>query len=176
MQQGISWVMRKAINLATVTMKIKQFLGTNPRTSAQTVEIAIGQSTGTGIGSTQDSRYLDWSENPGEDHIFGKTIAQARFVGGSQQSSPDGKARPDVEVQTKIDDSNIGKFLRGEIGEDLKPCEGFLVEKAQKEYPGMNADAGLWAHVVIRSQESKWLAEQVLPLLDGSLFLPFYLC
>lgn len=151
--------MRKTIGLATVTTKIKQFPKTDPRTATQTIEIAITQSTG--IASTQESRYLDWSENPGEDRMFGKTITQAKFVAGSQQSFSNGKIRPDIELQTKIDNVNIGKFLRGEIGDDLKPCEGFLVETAQKQYPGVNGDAGLWVHVVMRSQESKWLSEQV---------------
>lgn len=151
--------MRKTIGLATITTKIKQFPRTDPRTAAQTIEIAISQSTG--IASTQESRYLDWSENLGEDRMFGKTITQAQFIAGSQQSFSNGKVRPDFELRTKIDNVNIGKFLRGEVGEDLKPCEGFLVEAAQKQYPGVNKDAGLWIYVVMRSQESKWLSEQV---------------
>lgn len=137
---------------------MKQFVGANPTTSASTVQIDITQSTGTGLGGTADSRYLDWSEIPGEDHIFGKVIAQSRFVGGKVS---EGKERPDLEVQTKVDDPNVGKFLRGEIGEDLKPCEGFLVEKAQKEALGVNGESGLWTHVLTRSQDGKWLAEQV---------------
>ena len=88
-------------------------------------------------------------------------IAQARFVGGTQSSTA-GREVPDLELQTKLDDANIGKFLRGEVTDELKPsAEGFLVEKAQKEYPGVNGDAGLWVHLVVRSAEGKWMAEQV---------------
>ena len=151
--------MRKAIGLATVTIKLTQAPGTNPSTSAPRIEITVLQSTGTSLGATTDKLYLDWSELKRDDHIFGKTFAHARFVPGAPSS--DGKTRPDLNVQTKVDDPNIAKFLRGEIGEDLKPCEGFLVEVPKKEIPGVNGQAGLWTQVLIRSQDGKWTAEQV---------------
>lgn len=169
MQQGISWLVRKAIGLATITMTIKQFFGKTPETSAPTVEIEIGQSSGTRLGGTSDTRYMDWAERPGEDHIFGKTNAKSRFVSGAQS---EGKFRPVLEVQTKVNDPNVGKFLRGEIGTDLKPTEGFLVEKGEKEYPGVDAENGVWAHIVVENQDGKWMAEQVciLPLTTPTLY------
>jgi len=158
MQQGIGWLVRKGIALATVTMTLKQFLGATPETSTPIVQIDVGQSTGTGLGSTSDTRYMDWAARPAEDHIFGKTNGKSRFVGGGES---DGKSRPVLEIQTQVNDPNIGKFLRGEIGPDLKPTEGFLVEKSEKEYPGINVENGVWIHVVIENQDGKWLAEQV---------------
>ena len=56
---------------------------------------------------------------------------------------------------------SIARFLRGEIGEDLKPCEGFLVEVPNKDISRVDGRAGLWTHVVIRSRDAKWTAEQV---------------
>jgi hypothetical protein len=79
-------------------------------------------------------------------------------------AASEGKSRPELEIQTTIEDPNIAKFLRGEIDEDGKPCEGFLVEVPKKDVLGLNGQEGLWTHVVIRSQDSKWTAEQVCDL------------
>ena len=146
------------MGLATVTTTLKQFLGATPETSAPIVQIDVTQATGTGLGGTSDVRYMDWEGRAAEDHIFGKTTGKSRFVGGQEV---DGKTRPAVEIQTKIEDPNVAKFLRGEIGPDLQPTEGFLVEKSEKEYPGAKGENGLWIQVVVENREGKWLAEQV---------------
>jgi hypothetical protein len=160
-QQGISWLVRKAIGLATVTLKLTQVSGISPSTSNPTIEITVLQSTGTSLGATTDKLYLDWTVLAREDHIFGKTTAQARFVLGA---ASEGKSRPQLEIQTTIEDANIAKFLKGEIDEDGEPCEGFLVEVPKKDVLGVNGQQGLWTHVVIKSQDSKWTAEQVRDL------------
>ena len=146
--------------MATVTMTLKHFLGATLETSAPIVQIEIGESTGTGIGATADTKYMDWEARPAEDHIFGKTNGKSRIVGGEEV---DGNFRPVLDIQTKAEDSNVAKFLRGEIGADLNPGEGFLVEKPAKEYPGVNGENGIWIHAVAESPSSGWLAEQVLP-------------
>lgn len=163
--------MRKAVGLATVTTTLKQFIGATPETSSPVVQIDVTQATGTGLGGTTDTRYMDWEGRPAEDHIFGKTTGKSRFVGGQQV---DGKLRPAVEVQAKVEDPNIAKFLRGEIGPDLQPTEGFLVEKSQKEYPGVNGEDGLWVQVAVESRDGKWLAEQVFICPLSSLIRNWY--
>lgn len=164
--------MRKAVGLANITMVIKQSPGVSPGTSTPTVQLEIGQATSSGIGGMQITRYLDWIEYAANDSLFGKTIGKARFVGGEQIN---GKARPGLDIQTRVDDENIAKFLTGEIGLDLKPCEGFFVEKALKEYPDVNGQEGLWVHLVLRSEDSTWLAEQVLTSFGVSKFVPIFL-
>jgi hypothetical protein len=149
---------RKAIGLATVTTTLKQFLGETPESKTPVVQVLVVQSTGTRLGGTTDTRYMDWVERPGEDHIFGKTNGKSRIVGGEVV---DGKARPVLEVQIRSSDPNVEKFLRGEIDAELKPCDGFIVEKSTKEYPGVNGENGVWMHVVIENPSSGWLAEQV---------------
>lgn len=168
----MNWIVRKAIGMADITVKIKHSLGTNPQTGLSVPQLDINQSTSmnTHLGGTNEHRYLDWSENPQEDHIFGRTIVQARLIG--DEASPEEKARPYLDVHATMDHSDIKKFLRGEIDENLQPCEGFIVEPPQGAHPGVQGGrAGLWVNVVIRDQDAKWVAEQVSPpLSDPSIY------
>ncbi|GFF93500.1 hypothetical protein IFM53868_07210 [Aspergillus udagawae] len=144
---------------------MRQFEGSSPHTGNAVGQIAISQSTNANLGGTTESRYLDWLEYPQEDHIFGKTVVQSRFIGNSTQARP----VPCVETRAEIKDPNIGKFLRAEIDENCMPYDGFLVEKAQATEPHEGRTDGLWIQVVIRSQEPKWIAEQVwgFEMIDG---------
>ncbi|KAH7146187.1 hypothetical protein EDB81DRAFT_883610 [Dactylonectria macrodidyma] len=156
--QGINWIIRKTISMTEVTVKMKHLLGTSPPTGAPVPQIAIEQSTS--MSRTSENRFLDWSENPQEDPIFGKNVVQSRLIGNDTSSGD--RARPLVEVQAAIDDANIGKFLRGEIDENLQPCDGFLVEPPKKEHSQLKGgNEGVWLNVVIRNQDSKTVAEQV---------------
>jgi len=160
--QGINWIIRKTISMTEVTVKMKHFLGINTQTGASVPQITITQSTNMNVNmsGTTENRFLDWSENPQEDHIFGKTVVQSRIIGG--QTSSDGISRPFMDVQTSVNDPDIAKFLRGEVDENLQPCSGFLVEPPLKEYHHLKeGHAGVWLNIVIRSQDSKWMAEQV---------------
>ncbi|PCG88482.1 Hypothetical protein PENO1_110020 [Penicillium occitanis (nom. inval.)] len=158
MLQGINWVVRKAIGMTEVTVKIKHFEAPSPTTGNTISQIAISQSTNVNLGGTSETRYLDWQEYPQEDHIFGKTVVQSRFIGNS-----DGVANPvpSVGTRTETDDPNVNKYLRGKIDEKGASHDGFLVEKAQAIEPLEGGKDGLWIHVVIRSQEQKWIAEQI---------------
>jgi hypothetical protein len=102
--------------------------------------------------------YLDWQEYPHEDHTFGKTVVQSRFIGNSNHAA---KSVPCVDNRVEINDPEVLKFLRGEIEESCTPCDGFLVEKSQANEPLEGGEDGLRIHVVIRSQEPKCIAEQV---------------
>ncbi|OKP14225.1 hypothetical protein PENSUB_77 [Penicillium subrubescens] len=157
LQQGVNWVVRKAIGMTEVTMKMKQFEGSSPGTGSAVTQIAISQTANVNLGGTSESRYLDWQEYPQEDHIFGKTVVQSRFIGNSNQAA---KSVPCVHIRTEINDPEVLKFLRGEIDESYAPCDGFLVEKSQATEPLEGGEDGLWIHVVIRSHEPKWIAEQ----------------
>ncbi|KAF4210925.1 hypothetical protein CNMCM5878_003423 [Aspergillus fumigatiaffinis] len=156
--QGINWVVRKAIGMTEVTVKIKQFEGASPTTGNTISQMAISQSTNVNLGGTNESRYLDWHEYPQEDHIFGKTIVQSRFIGNADGGA---KPVPSVGTRTETSDPNVNKYLRGEIDEKGTPQDGFLVEKPQAAEPLEGGKDGLWIQVVIRNQEGKWVAEQV---------------
>lgn len=143
--------------MTEVTMKMKQFEGSSPGTSNVVTQIAISQATNANLGRTSENRYLDWQEYSQEDHIFGKTVVQSRFIGNSSQAA---KPVPCAETRAAINDPEVVKFLRAEIDENCTPCSGFLVEKAEATVPLEGGEEGLWIHVVIRSQEPKWIAEQ----------------
>ncbi|PCG89368.1 Hypothetical protein PENO1_104430 [Penicillium occitanis (nom. inval.)] len=156
--QGINWVVRKAIGMTEVTVKIKHFEAPSPTTGSTINQIAISQSTNVNLGGTNETRYLDWQEYPQEDHIFGKTIVQSRFIGNSNGVA---NPVPSVETRTETRDPNVTKYLRAEIDENCMPHDGFLVEKPLAFEALEGGKDGLWIQVVIRSQEPKWIAEQV---------------
>ncbi|KAH6999260.1 hypothetical protein BKA56DRAFT_43349 [Ilyonectria sp. MPI-CAGE-AT-0026] len=156
--QGINWIIRKTIRMTEVTVKMKHFLGTSPQTGAPVPHIAIEQSTS--MSSTFENHFLDWLENSQEDPIFGKNVVQSQLIGNGPSSGD--RARPFVEVQATTDDPNIGRFLRGEIDENLQPCDGFLVEPPKEDHSQLKGgNEGVWLSVVIRNQDSKSIAEQV---------------
>lgn len=72
--QGIGWLTRKGIKIATVTLSAKQY------TEAGIVHIDIDQVATGGIGATTEKRILDWSENPHTDVLFGTVRGRCRWV------------------------------------------------------------------------------------------------
>ncbi|EEH45413.1 uncharacterized protein PADG_01563 [Paracoccidioides brasiliensis Pb18] len=159
--QGLSWLTRKAIGIATITLKVTQ--SKNPDTGDVTLDVA--QLLTGGLKGTSEHRVLNWSEKPHQDHIFGSVIGQSRFVKAGDADA-DGKRRPAVEVQTEIsgdDDGTQGeavaKFLRGEILANGDATDGFVVDAANDYF--MQS----W----VRSQESGWTGEQIwgFEMVDG---------
>jgi len=73
--QGIGWLTRKAIGLATITLHVKQYTG-----EGGTSHIDIEQTATGGIKGTTELRELDWTEREHEDHIFGKLKGKSRWL------------------------------------------------------------------------------------------------
>ncbi|PGG95072.1 hypothetical protein AJ79_10284 [Helicocarpus griseus UAMH5409] len=147
--QGMSWLTRKAIGLATVTLKVTQKKIENDVTQIDIAQIVTG-----GLKGTTELRTLDWSEKPHTDHIFGSVIGQNRWVHAGAAGA-DGKRRPEVDVQTKVgneaEDVAVAKFLRGEILANGDIVEGFLVDEQNE----------LFLQSWVRSQDSGWTGEQI---------------
>ncbi|KAF7889018.1 hypothetical protein EAF00_009318 [Botryotinia globosa] len=72
--QGVGWLARKAISVATVTLHVKQYIDEN-----QVTHVDIDQTATGGIKGTSENRILDWSVGTHEDHLFGKIVGQSRF-------------------------------------------------------------------------------------------------
>jgi len=72
--QGIGWLTRKAIGLATVTLHVKQY------SDAGVTHIDIDQTATGGIKGTSENRTLDWTFREHEDHIFGHLKGKSRWV------------------------------------------------------------------------------------------------
>ncbi|KAL0578595.1 hypothetical protein V5O48_003386 [Marasmius crinis-equi] len=73
--QGIGWMMRKAIALATVTLHIKHY-----KDGEGIEHIDIDQTLTGGIGGTREERTLWWKERETSDRIFGEVTGKSRRV------------------------------------------------------------------------------------------------
>ncbi|KAL1984108.1 hypothetical protein VTN96DRAFT_9608 [Rasamsonia emersonii] len=155
--QGISWIVRKAIQYATVTLHVTQYTETDPETSKPVVKIDISQVTTGGLSGTTEKRVMNWTEREHKDHIFGTVVGKSRFFRGSKGA--DGKVRPNVDVQTNVQDEKVRRFLRGEILADGTEVEGFLVEEPTGD--DLGEGEGLWLQSFVRNVDSGWTAEQI---------------
>ncbi|KIY45754.1 hypothetical protein FISHEDRAFT_66807 [Fistulina hepatica ATCC 64428] len=73
--QGVGWLTRKAIGLATITLDINHY-----RDDEAVEHIDISQTLTGGIPGTTEERTLDWNERTHEDYIFGAVIGKSRRV------------------------------------------------------------------------------------------------
>lgn len=112
----------------------------------------VHPSAAKGKAQKVESRIMDWSEQDQDDNIFGHSKAQTRLVSAMQE---DGKNVPAVDVQTKVHDANVVKFLKGLTSDDGKPSEGFLAQ-----------DGANWVHFYLRNEKNGWTAEQVSSNVD----------
>ncbi|KFY71285.1 hypothetical protein V499_08503 [Pseudogymnoascus sp. VKM F-103] len=72
--QGVGWLKRKAIGLATITLSITEKV-------VDGLTIIDIESTGTGgIQGTAEHRELNWSEREHEDHVFGPLTGQTKWL------------------------------------------------------------------------------------------------
>lgn len=167
--QGIGWLTRKAIGVATITLSVKEWIEPNADdpANAPITKIHIEQTATGGIKNTE-SRTTDWRVREHKDRTFGKCSGQSRMVRGAKDAEGSGKVRPVFELQTdKPQDQleKIKRFLRGEItieGEEEGPEGGFLVDDVQEKdgvsYP---EGEGLWLHNYVKSEEAPWAVEQI---------------
>ncbi|EEA20132.1 hypothetical protein TMatcc_000108 [Talaromyces marneffei ATCC 18224] len=160
--QGIGWLTRKAISIATVTLSVNQFVEPNADdpNNAPITKVFIDQTATGGIKSSE-RRITDWRVREHKDRTFGRCAAQSRLIRGVKGA--DGKVRPAVELQTEPKEEKILKFMMGEMtvnGEE--DPEGFLVDDIQEKdgvtYP---EGEGLWLQSFVRSEEAPWTAEQI---------------
>ncbi|KAK2768566.1 hypothetical protein FQN54_000422 [Arachnomyces sp. PD_36] len=174
--QGISWLTRKAIGLATITLAVtEEDKPTEEDPNGPPItHVTIGQTATGGIPGTTESRILDFVERPHTDHIFGSVKGRTRWCRGAK--AEDGKIRPNPEILSKVgneaEDVAVSKFLRGETLADGSETEGFLVEKvagvlATEE--GTDADNGIFLQSYVESIDNGWTAEQIwgFQIIDG---------
>ncbi|KAJ9216622.1 hypothetical protein DTO166G4_1838 [Paecilomyces variotii] len=158
--QGMSWITRKALSYATVTLYVTQ----HPDSDIKSLmHIDIDQTVTGGIKGTSEKRSTDWNEREHKDHIFGSVVGQSRLVRGSK--GEDGKLRPKTEYVTKIggngvDDEKIQKFLNGEILPDGTESEGWLLDAVGDDF---GEGEGLFLQNWVRNvdQGYGWTAEQI---------------
>ncbi|KAI9755941.1 MAG: hypothetical protein M4579_004072 [Chaenotheca gracillima] len=75
--QGVGWLTRKAIALATITLIVKQYEGDEP---GNPTHIDIQQVVTGGISGTTELRCLDWEFREHSDSIFGAVKGRSRWT------------------------------------------------------------------------------------------------
>ncbi|OKL60177.1 hypothetical protein UA08_04838 [Talaromyces atroroseus] len=160
--QGIGWLMRKAISVATVTLAISETVQPNSDdpANAPVTKIVVNQ-TATGNIKSTESRTADWRVRPHTDRIFGSINGQSRLIRASKPDAGDGKVRPSVDVQTTPKEEKIVKFLKGEVDLEGNPDDGFIVDEIEdKDGVSYGEGEGLWLQNWVKS-EAGWTAEQI---------------
>jgi hypothetical protein len=159
-QQGMSWITRKAISLATITLTISEYTKTDPTTGKEVIYIESVQKATGGLAGTKEVHVCDWSEVENSDPIFGQVVARDRFFWGS--TAPDGTIRPDIDIQTQTGGDLVRKFLRGEILADGSDSDGFLMDGHQDV--NLGDGQGLWLQGFGDNRDARWTVEQVCPI------------
>ncbi|KAL9102755.1 MAG: hypothetical protein Q9163_002117 [Psora crenata] len=72
--QDISWIIRQAIHLATVTLTITEYTSDDSLTHIDIAQVATG-----GISGTTEKRTLDWKWRDHTDSIFGELRGRSRW-------------------------------------------------------------------------------------------------
>lgn len=80
--QGVGWLTRKAIGLATVTQTLKQYSAPSPENPSGPAlpHIDIAQTATGGIKGTSEERTLDWTYRPHSDWLFGPLRGRSRMT------------------------------------------------------------------------------------------------
>jgi hypothetical protein len=90
--QGIGWLTRKAIGLATVTLHVKQYTGppsepANPSGPAVT-HVDIDQTATGGVKGSTELRCFDNEFRPHSDWLFGNVRGQSRWIAAEEIKDP----------------------------------------------------------------------------------------
>jgi hypothetical protein len=122
--QGVPWLKRKIILLATVTLSVKEYVDEKKITHIDLDQTATG-----GIQGTSELRILDWSETSHEDHIFGKLTSRNLWV-ADFKATESGNGGPLHQYLTE-------GWLDEKVGPD---GEGFIQNWSINEENGWTAE------------------------------------
>ncbi|KAL2821443.1 hypothetical protein BDW59DRAFT_181208 [Aspergillus cavernicola] len=150
--QGLGWAFRKLAAVATIRLDVS----INPEdksNSASPIVIDTLQTATGGLSGTKEKRVVDWSVQEESNYVNGTTLHQSRFVHGS--TNEDGKLGPDFELQSKVRDEKVRRFLRGEILEDGSSSTGFVGAG------GLGEHENVWVHTWERNVKGGWTMERV---------------
>ncbi|KAL3443178.1 hypothetical protein BJX65DRAFT_298420 [Aspergillus insuetus] len=139
--QGISWITRKAVLAASVTLKITQ------GSSDGVQSISLEQVLSGGIRGATDKRLLGWTESEHSDTLFGRVIIKSHYVPGRRDS--DGKVQPVFAAATVGIDATAEFFLNQAV-----VLDGYA-DVAEEDLHQV------FLHEFIRSEGSGWTVEQI---------------
>ncbi|KAL6237538.1 hypothetical protein BDW75DRAFT_79080 [Aspergillus navahoensis] len=154
--QGVSWLSRKAISAATVTLNFTSSVEPSPSSGEPAVHLTMRQTLTGGIGASAEERITDWVERERSNHIYGDVLSRSRLIKGAREE--DGSVRPDLDLQSKpsndVIKEEIRRFLREAVGQaesdDLTDL--FIHDFGRNEKSGWTAEQ-VWSIEVIDSQK-----------------------
>lgn len=144
--QGVGWLKRKAIGVATVTLHIKEY-----KDDAGVYHIDIDQTATGGIKGTSEERILDWTDRPHEDHVFGSLIGKSRWI--------DNKG----EIWDELDSFLKEEWLDERVGPNGEP----IVQNSVVNNTNGWKATQLWGFALING-ERRYTRRVVISKLDGS--------
>ncbi|KAI9723172.1 MAG: hypothetical protein M1828_004275 [Chrysothrix sp. TS-e1954] len=100
--QGVGWLTRKAIGLATLTLHIKEYTD-----DEGVVHIDIDQTATGGVKGTSEKRVLNNTEREHNDHVFGKVKGSTKWMKLSDVEDPFLKSKwlPETEKDDVIENT-----------------------------------------------------------------------
>jgi hypothetical protein len=119
--QGMGWMMRKAISLATVTQYISSY------EKDGITEIDIKQFVTGGIPASPEHRKLDWEKREHDDKIFGKVNGQSRFVSVANVEEGGTEDKEWLAEGWDEDGEKVESWVIGETGWKALQIWGFAV-------------------------------------------------
>ncbi|KAL7824198.1 hypothetical protein V8C26DRAFT_385231 [Trichoderma gracile] len=132
--QGIGYITRKAIGLATITIEVRQYEGppSPPNTSTDPVtHIDIVQSASK-LSSTQENRCMDGFTRGHTDWLFGTVEGSSRWVSLDEVADEFLKKGWEVEGEGKSFITNVAKNAeRGWVAEQVW---GFQIVDGERRY------------------------------------------
>jgi len=131
-QQGVGWLTRKAIALATITLHTKEYVD-----DASVTHIDIEQTATGGIKGTTELRVLDNQFREHTDHIFGELKGRSRWfkLSDLDESDYDEKYLKEGWEKAIVDGEAIESFVEnGKAGWTARQIWGFMEVKGDRRY------------------------------------------
>lgn len=104
--QGIPWIIRKVVNITTLTLKVAHDIdesGTKTLVFTQAASIAIA-----GLSEEKETRFLDGRETFHSSTLFGTSSARSRLVNPSTATDNDGKPLDPVLIRDLLQEGELG--------------------------------------------------------------------
>ena len=121
--QGVGWLTRKAINLATVTQHLTQ----KPATGADgspNVEVVIEQFASASVKGTTENRIMDWQYRGHSDWLFGTLQGRSRYTTIAALLEEAKGKDPEEEDAKFLAEGWLAETLDGEIVEGFVDNDG----------------------------------------------------
>ncbi|KAL3443571.1 hypothetical protein BJX65DRAFT_311729 [Aspergillus insuetus] len=143
--QGVGWVTRKGISMATITIRIKSSSEMDHESQADVNRLDIEQTLSAVLPGSTETRILNWTERKQKDPLFGILRGRSRLVGGTRDD--DGIVRPAIEIESTLTDEKAKSVIRD-----------FLRDFTTAASHDNLSD--LYMHDYVRSEKAGWTVEQ----------------